>query len=74
MATAGSQPDGAGAKKIVAAALQTGVVALTCGTQGETAILRRWFELITQHREGLARVVSDGLAGETHQGPLISMG
>ena len=30
------QPDGVTAKKVVAAALQKGLIALTCGTQGET--------------------------------------
>ena len=32
----GSQPDGATAKKVLAAALQKGLIVLTCGTQGET--------------------------------------
>ena len=35
-ARGGSQPDGPGAKQISAAALQKGLVALTCGAQGET--------------------------------------
>ncbi len=31
-----NQPDGATAKRVLAAALQKGLIALTCGTQGET--------------------------------------
>jgi 4-aminobutyrate aminotransferase/(S)-3-amino-2-methylpropionate transaminase len=33
---AGGEPDGAGAKRVVTAALQKGLIVLTCGTQGET--------------------------------------
>ncbi len=31
-----AEPDGAGAKRLVATALQRGLIALTCGAQGET--------------------------------------
>jgi 4-aminobutyrate aminotransferase / (S)-3-amino-2-methylpropionate transaminase / 5-aminovalerate transaminase len=33
---AGAQPDGAGAKRLVAAALRKGLIVLTCGAHGET--------------------------------------